>query len=136
MQRQFRLSEDAIHRLKDYDFPGNVRELRNILFVTATHSMSDEISGSLVDQVIDQLKRSHRDHDRDAAPAAVQIAPAVDESPVPHASVSPEASLQEIEARHIAELLRRHNGNRREVAEALGVSERTLYRKLKKYNLG
>jgi two-component system response regulator AtoC len=135
MQRQLCLSEDAIHRLKDYDFPGNVRELRNILFVTATHSTSDEINGELVDQVIGQLQRSHRDHDRDVAPAAAQIAPAVDDSPVPDASASPEASLQEIEARHIAELLHRHDGNRREVAEALGVSERTLYRKLKKYGL-
>ena len=135
MQRQLCLSEDAIHRLKDYDFPGNVRELRNILFVTATHSTSDEINGELVEQVISQLQRSHRDHDRDVAPAAAQIAPAVDDSPVPDASVSPEASLQEIEARHIAELLHRHDGNRREVAEALGVSERTLYRKLKKYGL-
>jgi transcriptional regulator with PAS, ATPase and Fis domain len=44
-------------------------------------------------------------------------------------------SLQDVEAQHIAELLRRHAGNRKKVAESLGISERTLYRKLKRYDL-
>jgi transcriptional regulator with PAS, ATPase and Fis domain len=44
-------------------------------------------------------------------------------------------SLQSVEAQHIAHLLRMHNGNRRHVAIALGISERTLYRKLARYNL-
>ena len=39
------------------------------------------------------------------------------------------------QAKHIAELLQRHHDNRRQVAAALGISERTLYRKLKRYNL-
>jgi transcriptional regulator with PAS, ATPase and Fis domain len=40
-----------------------------------------------------------------------------------------------MEAQHIAELLKRHRGNRRQVAAALGISERTMYRKLKRYGL-
>jgi two-component system response regulator AtoC len=40
-----------------------------------------------------------------------------------------------IEARYISELLEKHNGHRRTVAEILGISERTLYRKLKSYQL-
>jgi DNA-binding NtrC family response regulator len=46
------------------------------------------------------------------------------------------ASLQELEAQHIQDLLNEHKGNRRQIAGVLGVSERTLYRKLKKYGLG
>jgi transcriptional regulator with PAS, ATPase and Fis domain len=46
------------------------------------------------------------------------------------------ASLQELEAQHIADLLVKHDGNRRLVAQELNISERTLYRKLKKYELG
>jgi DNA-binding NtrC family response regulator len=38
-------------------------------------------------------------------------------------------------ADHLAELLRRHKGNRRIVAQELGVSERTIYRKLKEFGL-
>jgi DNA-binding NtrC family response regulator len=44
-------------------------------------------------------------------------------------------SLQDIEAEHIRQLLDRFNGNRKQVAEKLGVSERTIYRKLKKLGL-
>jgi transcriptional regulator with PAS, ATPase and Fis domain len=40
-----------------------------------------------------------------------------------------------MEADHIKELLQQHNGHRRKVADELGISERTLYRKLKKYDL-
>jgi two-component system response regulator AtoC len=45
------------------------------------------------------------------------------------------ASLREVEVLHINRLLDQHHGNRRQVAASLGVSERTLYRKLKRYAL-
>jgi transcriptional regulator with PAS, ATPase and Fis domain len=40
-----------------------------------------------------------------------------------------------MEARQITALLERHGGHRRRVAEDLGISERTLYRKLKRLGL-
>jgi two-component system response regulator AtoC len=45
------------------------------------------------------------------------------------------ASIADLEAEHIAKLLVSYNGHRRNVADTLGISERTLYRKLKRYNL-
>jgi two-component system response regulator AtoC len=45
------------------------------------------------------------------------------------------ATLHDVEAQHISQLLQQHNNSRRRVAEALGISERTLYRKLKKFGL-
>ncbi|HEX3446850.1 MAG TPA: helix-turn-helix domain-containing protein, partial [Isosphaeraceae bacterium] len=45
-------------------------------------------------------------------------------------------SLEEIEKHYILETLKRCNGNREEAARQLGIGERTLYRKLKEYNLG
>jgi DNA-binding NtrC family response regulator len=137
MHRKFSLSGGALERLKEYDFPGNVRELRNILFVTATHSTEDEISGDLVEQIVGQLKQGHH-HEHDAVPShsAVYVVPQTVASTAPGAVPPTQASLQEIEAQHIADLLSTHNGNRRQVADALGISERTLYRKLKKFGLG
>jgi transcriptional regulator with PAS, ATPase and Fis domain len=44
-------------------------------------------------------------------------------------------AVQDMEAQYIARLLKRHQGNRRLVAAALGVSERTMYRRLKHYGL-
>jgi len=42
----------------------------------------------------------------------------------------------EAERLYLADALARHQGHRRHTASALGMSERTLYRKLKRYGLG
>jgi transcriptional regulator with PAS, ATPase and Fis domain len=44
-------------------------------------------------------------------------------------------TLNDLEVEHMASLLKQHHGNRRKAAIALGISERTLYRKLKRYGL-
>ena len=43
--------------------------------------------------------------------------------------------FQDVEARHISELLTQHHNNRHKVADLLEISERTLYRKLKRYHI-
>ena len=101
------------------------------------HSTGDEISGELVDQIVGQLKQGHHhEHDAGSSHSAVYVVPQTVAGSAPGAVPPPQASLQEIEAQHIADLLSTHNGNRRLVADALGISERTLYRKLKKFGLG
>ena len=54
--------------------------------------------------------------------------------PLPGPSPSP-TTLHDLESQLITTLLRQHNGSRRKAATALGVSERTLYRKLNRYKL-
>ena len=128
MNQKFKLTPAAIERLKSYDYPGNVRELRNILFIAATHSNAGEIDDAVIELVLQQLShgRGHQGQDAPAEERQVAIA-------TPPATAG--NGLQEVEARHIAELLQQHGGNRREVAAVLGISERTLYRKLKRFNL-
>jgi len=46
-----------------------------------------------------------------------------------------QVSLEDMEREQIAKTLREVRGNRRKAAEALGISERTLYRKIKEYDL-
>lgn len=127
MSRDFELSSDAVEQLKQYDYPGNVRELRNILFIAATHSSSSGIIDTETVVNVLQLHAQSRSH----ADLPGPVVAAIPAEPTPIAG----ASLLDIEAQHIKRLLQEHSNNRRRVATALGISERTLYRKLKRYGL-
>lgn len=48
---------------------------------------------------------------------------------------APRPTLQQVERDQIRQALEEHDGNRRKAAKALGIGERTLYRKIKEYNL-
>jgi len=127
MSRKFELTPGAIEALQQYHYPGNVRELRNILFIAATHSGGGEIDDKIVAEVM-QLHAHSQVHHCPSEAAEIVATPV---APVPDKT----ASLHDVEAQHINRLLQEHNNNRKQVAAALGVSERTLYRKLKKYGL-
>lgn len=131
MKQHFVLEPDALQRLKLYDYPGNVRELRNVLFVAASRSMGATMDAGLVETVIEEHLKSRRRETVDAVPVATdEVSPAAQAGPLAAAP-----TLKDVEARHIADLLHKHRNSRKEVAAVLGVSERTLYRKLKRYAL-
>ncbi len=135
MRRRFSLAPDALDRLKAYHYPGNVRELRNILFVAATHSANDEVCADVIEEVIGQMRQTHapRRRSEDERPAAATTP--LKTGPRKTHNNGNGGSLVDLEASHIRELLDHHAGNRRRVADDLGISERTLYRKLKKFEL-
>jgi two-component system response regulator AtoC len=114
------VSESARRRLQSYAWPGNVRELRNCLERAAALSASDVIEA---EQVLGTGVREH------AAVAGHQGPP--DESAsgpryLPN-------TLQELEREHILRVLKESNENRERAAAILGISSRTLYRKLREY---
>lgn len=118
--KRYRLTNDALARLESHDYPGNVRELRNVLQKAAALSPNGTIGAKLI----------HFDGMTDPVTAASQPAPAG------HAATEKQAqTLSEIEAQYIRDLLDQHGGHRRAVANILGMSERTLYRKLNRYGL-
>lgn len=115
---RYRLTDAALERLTTYHYPGNVRELRNILLKAAALCTKGVIDS-------DHILIGNDLH----APATVPSR----QHPAP--GTGPDASMTEMEARHIATLLGRHQGRRRIVARILGISERTLYRKINQYGL-
>lgn len=119
-----RITDESLEILQNYDFPGNIRELHNILQRAATISTNgiitpellqlDNFSSIYVNPLADRRKQSR--------------------DPIANAP-STNRSLTDVEATHIETLLHQHDGHRAKVAEELHISERTLYRKLKQYNL-
>lgn len=88
------------------------------------------------------IKRLYQDFElaRDnATPVIVQPESRVFEEPEPiqlHEEVEESLSLEKKEIDFIRRALNRHDGKRKDAARELGISERTLYRKIKEYGIG
>jgi two-component system response regulator FlrC len=113
------LSADAAHLLLTYPWPGNVRELDNLLqraliLVTGPVIGPEHIQFELTGDAIETMPSARRE----ASPT----------SHAPQASLA--QSLDEIERDLIRDALRAGSGSRREAAERLGISARTLRYKL------
>jgi transcriptional regulator with GAF, ATPase, and Fis domain len=130
--QKYLLSPEAVFQLQAYQYPGNIRELRNILSVAAAHCTGITIDAKDIVTVISCMKSRRW---TDCEPDNDKLTDTVRES---SSGEDPETlcTLEDLESQHIAELLKQCHGNRRQAAAALGVSERTMYRKLKRYGLG
>jgi len=110
------ISADTRRRLQDYSWPGNVRELRNCLERAAAISTSD---------VIDDSQMAFL---RTQPPVASQT-----DATGSRSLESGAKTLEELEREHILRVLDETDGNRERAAAILGISSRTLYRKLREY---
>ena len=74
-----------------------------------------------------------------ASPAGDEVAPPTGDSPYPEdadtIAIRPGMTMEEIEREAIIAVLRQTGGNRRKAAQALGIGERTIYRKIRKYGI-
>jgi len=117
------LTGEALDKLMNYDFPGNVRELRNVLQRAVAMSSSTSNGAIGVGDIVFDSHRPGSGAKKDIAPQF----PVSQDKPMP--------SIRDLESSYMVDLLTRYGGQRRAVAEAMGISERTLYRKLRRYGL-
>jgi len=111
------VSSAARRKLRSFSWPGNVRQLRNVV-----ESMVVVDYDGLLD--VDDLPEELADPVEPASePSATSLAGLVGKP------------LEEIERLFIAETLRDTSGNREKAAHMLGIGERTLYRKIKEHEL-
>jgi PAS domain S-box-containing protein len=103
------LTPEAFSLVMNYHFPGNIRELQNILehaFVLCPSGM---------------IKPQH-------------LPPYLNQQSLQEADDG-EMNLKEAERRLIEKALRKYQGNRNRAAEALGINPSTLYRKIRQYDI-
>ena len=115
-QRKLVVSSGALEALQAQNYPGNVRELRNLLERSALLCDGDTLEASHVAQALLSGRRGHSSTTPVTVAAATPVA-----SPDSLKSVA-KAALQSMADQHI--------GSRAELAAQLGISERSLYRKL------
>jgi DNA-binding NtrC family response regulator len=104
------LTQEALSALRAYSWPGNVRELRNVieravLLATGPQIRPEELP----------LNATAHGHANGAATSAASV------------------TLAELERRHIEAVLSHTNWHQGRAATALGISSKTLYRKIREY---
>lgn len=124
-QRKLQISEPALHLLQMQDFPGNVRELRNLLERAALLCDGDTLEVAHVEQALLSGRRPS------VAPRANPQAAKVDSASTMDRITLAPGALKTIERAALQQLLAGHQGSRADLARRLGISERSLYRRLK-----
>jgi PAS domain S-box-containing protein len=125
-QRQFHLSSDASNWLQAQHFPGNIRELRNILSAAAATCTNSELDTQTLKRVF--IHHHHSIAENEPLDQGLNVSQ-------PVAEPTQAMTLCDMERQQITQLLAETGGNRQQVADRLGISVRTLYRKLKKFEL-
>ncbi|MEN1761664.1 sigma-54 dependent transcriptional regulator [Anoxynatronum sibiricum] len=116
-----KLSEEAAQGLMHYDYPGNIRELGNILEGACIMAEGEMIQWhDLPEEVrkITPIPDNNGEMERDVFSGLVGM------------------TLEEIERKVIEATLASHEGHRQKTAEVLGISERGLRNKINRYSLG
>lgn len=113
------ISDAAMLRLTAYDWPGNVRQLLNIIQTMVVMSGVDPSKTIGIEHIPDDV----REQDSESGSSSYSIGSLAG------------TSLEQLERQAIRETLKLTSGNREQTAKMLGIGERTLYRKLNEYGL-
>ena len=108
-KKELTISKEALQTLKNYNWPGNIRELKNIIERSVILMQDSELN-------IDDLPFEIRQHALTS-------------------STGNNASMAAMEQNHIRNILRLTKGNKSEAARILEIGVATLYRKIEEYKL-
>ncbi len=103
-----KVPEEFFEKLKQYSFPGNIRELRNVIERAIILSEDGILNEKLLPQ---EFLFENRNRTSDSL------------------------KLEDIEKNHIISVLEKTNGNKTKTAEILGIGLTTLYRKIQAYGI-
>jgi DNA-binding NtrC family response regulator len=117
LQPNWRIEPNALAALQGYSWPGNVRQLINVLERGKILADDGVIRlGDLPDEVIQPTAAAGMGH-----PSANEVSAPDD--------------LATVERTHVVDMMRRQRGNKARVARALGIGRRSVYRLVDKYSI-
>jgi DNA-binding NtrC family response regulator len=126
------LPQDTMRLLESYSWPGNIRQLKNVIYRAVVLSDSPSLETAFFPQVTEGLKLSGKAAE-DASPF-LQLTAGDAQAGV--AVVGPDGhvrNLEDIEKDAITKAMQRYHGCISEAARRLGLGRSTLYRKMHKY---
>ena len=148
--RKYTLSPETERALRSYSFPGNARDMRNVIEracifcetpVIRARDLGIPLAPGIADDELPDMGASANAFGETSAPAPARATdkPEVDEAAAtataPRLDSAQSLNLTNHEVGLICEALRRHPDNHSAAARSLGISPQTLYRKLEKYHL-
>ncbi len=107
------LTSSAVEVLTQHSWPGNIRELENVLERSVLLSGGEEVNGDMVREQI--------------AASPIDLPKASDNFAVTQSGYPVDMSLKEVEDQHISKVLAYHGGNKTRAARDLGVNVKTIY---------
>jgi transcriptional regulator with GAF, ATPase, and Fis domain len=103
------ISSAAMKKLSEYDFPGNVRELQNIMERAVIMEYGNSLSLDFIPGVNTSLRIKNMNN--------------------------PDGTLEDLEKEHIKRIIQQVDYNKSRAARILGIARKTLREKMQKYNL-
>lgn len=118
------ITEPAMRAIMSYPWPGNIRQLRNTVRMMVVMCDHDTLDLRDLPPEIARVKELAAPTETPAGTLTAGLS-----------DMAADQSLEEIEREHIRRVLEMTGNNRTEAAKILKIGERTLYRKIKEYNL-
>lgn len=119
--RNIILHEDALALLEQYDWPGNIRQLENVMERTVIMTVRDRVTTAEIEKLLTEEARVNAAAEPQQLPAA--------------GSGRPYARVREHERESILDALRRSGGNKTQAAKQLGLTARQLHYRLGKLEI-
>jgi two-component system response regulator AtoC len=116
------MDDEALARLVEYSWPGNIRELENVIERAITLNQGGRITtADLPSKILDDDREGSR-FSRAAGGEATGFFEGI-------------PTIDEVERRHLLRVLEATGGNKKRAAEILGINRRTLYRMAERFGI-